>query len=61
MSMAFLLTELEVLTIMFSILVFALFTLIGMINEECPHVEGEAAEEKPHRTHVESLNEVSWF
>lgn len=38
--MASSLTELEMLTIMFSLLVFALFTLGGMLNEECGQSNG---------------------
>lgn len=36
-------TQLEVLTIMFSLLVFALFTLTGMLSEECAHSNGMTA------------------
>ncbi|RVE76068.1 hypothetical protein OJAV_G00005050 [Oryzias javanicus] len=55
--MASLLTELEVLTIMFSLLVFALFTLTGMINEDYLHPNKTSmkphAEELPPSGHVQ--------
>lgn len=46
--MASSLAELEMLTIMFSLLVFALFTLGGMLNEECGQSNGTT---KTH-THI---------
>lgn len=42
------LAELETLIIMFSLLVFALFTITGMLNEECARSNGTAANTHTH-------------